>query len=524
MMITTDTFSEKKGSARRRLGSDNALLLGLALFTFLVHLATSTNYGFFRDELYYIDAGKHLAAGYVEFPPFIALLAAGVHAIFGNSLLAYHVLPALAGALLVVFTGLIARALGGGRFAQCLAAICSLVAPTILGIDAIFSMDSFDELWWVLAVFTLILLIKRDRPRLWLLFGLIVGLGMLTKITILMFGFAVVVGLLLTPERRYLASKWAWLAGALAFAFLLPYLFWNAANGWPTLEFWRGYANGHANPASALGFLYQQVLTMNPLTLPIWLVGLYAYFFNPLLKPYRALGWMYITLYILFTITRAKLYFLTPAYPMLFAAGALVCERFLSTHRRWRWIKPTYIVALFLLGTVLLPLVVPILPPANYGRVMSFIGGNAGVKVENRTSGVLPQQLADRFGWDTMTATVAGVYHSLPSNEQAVTCILTENYGEAGAIDLYGPAYHLPAAISGHNTYYLWGPRNCTGEVVIIIGYPLNSLQPFFSTLTQAALITCSYCMPYEDNLPVYVGRHLKASLQSIWPRIKHYT
>jgi hypothetical protein len=145
------------------------------------------------------------------------------------------------------------------------------------------------------------------------------------------------------------------------------------------------------------------------------------------------------------------------------------------------------------------------------------------VKVENRETGVLPQQLADRFGWDTMTATVAGVYHSLPQSEQAVACILTSNYGEAGAIDLYGPNYHLPQAISGHNTYYLWGPGNCTGQVVLTVGLTLNELQPFFGSVTQSAIITCSYCMPAEDNLPVYVARDLKSSIHTIWPQVKHY-
>ncbi len=255
--------SRKKLISRQTLSSATALLIYLALIKFLIHLVTGGNYGFFRDELYYIDAGQHLAFGYVEFPPFIALLAALVHIIPGNSLVVYHILPAIAGALVVLLTGLMARELGGGRFAQCLAALASLVAITFLGIDSLFSMDSFDELWWVLMAYILIRLIKRDQPRLWLLFGLVAGIGLMTKVTMLMFGFALVVGLLLTPQRKYLLNKWAWAGGAIAFAFLLPYILWNAANGWPTLEFWSTYTSGHANPASALGFLYQQVLTMN---------------------------------------------------------------------------------------------------------------------------------------------------------------------------------------------------------------------------------------------------------------------
>jgi hypothetical protein len=513
----------QKTISRRVLVSDTALLIYLALTKFLVHLLTSANYGFFRDELYYIDAGKHLSFGYVEFPPFIALMAAFIHSISGDSLMAYHILPALAGAALVFLSGLIARELGGGRFAQCLAALASLVSGVFLGIDAIFSMDSFDELWWVLAVFILILLIKREQPRFWLLFALIAGLGLLTKITMLMFGFAIVAGLLLTPERRYLWNRWVWLGAAIASAFLLPYILWNAANGWPTLEFWSGYTSGHANPTDAPGFLFQQIVGMNPLTLPLWLTGLATYFFVQQLKPFRTLGWAFVILYILFTLIRAKVYFLAPAYPMLFASGALLFERFLK-ERGKQWLKPVYMTALLLVGLVLAPVVMPILPPAAYAQTMGFVGGDAGIKVEQRTTGALPQQLADRFGWDSMTATVAQVFRSLPLAEQAQACILAENYGEAGAIDLYGPAYHLPQAISGHNTYYLWGPGNCTGEVMITIGYPLGALSPFFTSVTASGLITCAYCMPAENDLPVYVCRHLKAPLQTIWPRVKHYS
>lgn len=523
MSVAYKPAIHSKNTLSKVLNGDTTFLVGLALLKFLIHLLTGANYGFFRDELYYIDAGKHLSAGYVEFPPFIALLAAFVHNVFGDILLVYHILPAIAGAFLVLFTGLIARELGCGRFGQCLAALASLVAVTFLGIDAIFSMDPFDELWWVLAAYLLILLINRDQPRYWLLFALIAGLGLLTKVTMLLFGFALVVGLLLTPQRKYLFSKWAWLGCALAFACLLPYILWNALNGWPTLDFWAHYTDGHANPASALGFLYQQVITMNPLTLPLWLTGLYACFFRRELKPYRALGWAFLLLYVLFTLGKAKLYFLAPAYPMLFAAGAFIFERFFQKHRRWFWVKPTYIGALLLLGVVLAPAVIPFLPPATYGQAMAFVRGNAHIQVEDHATGLLPQQLADRFGWDTMTATVAGVYQRLPENERAVACIFVQDYGEAGAIDLYGPAYHLPGAISGHNTYYLWGPGNCTGEVMIVLGYSLNEIQPFFASVTQAAFVTCSYCMPEENDLPVYVALHLKTSMKKIWSSIRHY-
>ena len=510
-----------KRDSRQVLTSATALLIYLALLKFLIHLAISTNYGFLRDELYYIDAGKHLAFGYVDFPPLIAWLAALVHVLAGNSLMAYHLIPALAGAFLVFLTGLIARELGANRFSQCLAAISSLTALTILGADTLFSMDPLDELWWVLAAYLLLRLIRRDRPRLWLLFGLVAGIGLLTKLTMLMFGFAIVVGLLLTPARKYLFTKWAWLGGAIAFAFLVPYLLWNAANGWPTLQFWSGYANGHTDPASALDFLYQQVLSMNPLTLPLWLAGL-IYFFTPTGKPYRVFGWAFMILYVLFTLSHAKLYFLAPAYPPLFAAGAVLAQRLFVKRPRLNWLKPTYPALMALIALLLAPAAMPLLPPQNYG-IMSFIGGDAGIKLADKATSQLPQQLADRLGWDTMTATVAQVYHSLPADEQAQACILAGNYGEAGAIDLYGPHYHLPHAVSGHNNFYLWGPGNCTGQTVIVIGNSSAELATLFESVTPVATITCAYCLPAENDLPIFISQHLKMPIQTFWAKMKHF-
>ncbi|MCA1740557.1 MAG: glycosyltransferase family 39 protein, partial [Actinobacteria bacterium] len=226
---------------RRWLWSGPAVVVFLAFVKLLVHLLTAGNYGYFRDELYYMAAGEHLAPGYVDFPPFVALVAAATHAVLGDSPIALHVFSALAGAAVVVLAGLMARELGGGRFAQGLAALAVLVAPNFLVFGTWLSMDAFDQLWWVLASYVLLLILKRDRPRLWPLFGLVVGLGLLTKVTVLFFGLAVLIALLVTPARGQLLTRWPWLGGVVAFAFLTPYVLWNASNGWPTLEFWGEY-------------------------------------------------------------------------------------------------------------------------------------------------------------------------------------------------------------------------------------------------------------------------------------------
>src|ERR687894_3192943 len=221
--------------------SENALLAYLALAKLLVHLLTNGNYGYFRDEFYYVAAGEHLDLGYVDFPPFVAIVADVSRFLLGDSPMALRFLPALAGSLVVVLAGLMARELGGGRFAQGLAALATLVAPNFLAMGTFLSMDAFDQLFWVSATYVLLLILRRAEPRLWLLFGLTVGLGLLTKLTMLSFGFAVLVALLLTPARRHLLSPWPWISGAIAIAFLAPYVYWQIEHGWPTLEFWGNY-------------------------------------------------------------------------------------------------------------------------------------------------------------------------------------------------------------------------------------------------------------------------------------------
>ena len=373
--------------------SENALLAYLALAKLLVHLLTNGNYGYFRDEFYYIAASERLDFGYLEFPPLVALVTAFSRLMLGDSPVALRLLPTLAGALVVVLAGLMARELGGGRFAQGLAGLATLVAPNFIVMGTFLSMDAFDQLFWVSAAYVLLLILKRDQPSLWLLFGLIAGLGLLTKLSMLSFGFAVFVALLLTQSRRHLLTPWPWLGGAIGIAFLLPYVFWQIEHGWPTLEFWENYGE-KVDPASPLEFLVEQIVTMHPLTLPIWIMGLYYYLFSSAGRPYRSLGWIYVVLFVLFVIQNAKFYFLAPAYPMLFA-GALTIERFVQ-RRGWGWIRPAYAATLVVGGMVVAPLVaVPALPVETLAKITGGAGGDAGVEVETREVGELPQQFAD---------------------------------------------------------------------------------------------------------------------------------
>jgi hypothetical protein len=515
--VALQRYPEQWAGVIQAFSNDRALLMYLALIEFGGHMLFANNYGYFRDELYYMADGRHLAFGYVDQPPMIGWLAALIHAVLGDSLIAIHLLPALTGACLVFVTGCMARAFGGGRFAQLLAATSVLVAAIFLADTSIFSYDLPDALWWALGAYVFIRLVKSNEPRLWLLFGMIAGLGLLTKLTMLFFGLALVVGLLLTPQRTFFRSRWPWLGGGIAALLFLPYVLWNLANGWPTLQFMHNYNGAGSGP---LSFLLNQVLILTPLNVPLMIAGLLFYFRSEAGKPYRALGWAFVVLSMLFTVINAKPYFLAPAYPMLLAAGAVTFERVI----RRVWLKRVYVVALALNGLLMAPLAMPILPPqvfaGTYGALTVLGNGGAG----QHTSGVFPQYLGDRFGWEEMATTMGSVYERLPPTERAQACIYAGNYGEASALSFFGPADHLPPVISGHNNYYLWGPGRCSGAVLIVIGVSQGSLQQGWRSVEQAGINTCSYCMSGEDELPIYVCTQpaFSGSLQHIWYKFKY--
>lgn len=463
----------------------------------------AANYGYFRDELYYIADGRHLQLGYVDQPLLMGWLAALLRFTVGDSLVAIHVIPALACALIIVVTGLMAHELGGGRVAQLVAGIAAMFTIDFMATGSLFSMDVLDQLWWALASLILVRLLRREAPRVWLVFGLVIAIALLTKLTVLFFGLAVVLAILVTPERRYLRTPWLWLAGGIASLGLLPYLVWNAANGWPTIQFWQHYAGIRTSP---LDFLTAQIGQMNPAALPLAIAGL-VFYFRKTGARYRLLGWTFAIAYGVLTLLGTKAYFLAPAYPILFAAGAVMLERW-ELRPRLAWIRPAYIALLALVGILLAPAVMPILPATTVVRYY----------------GRLEQVLADRLGWATLTETVEQVYAALPPAQRAQACVLTSNYGQASALIQLAAPGALPPVISGHNNYYLWGPGSCSGQVLIAVGFPPADLQAAYADVTLAAIEKCQYCVSYEQEVPIVVGSNPKISnILQQWSAVKHY-
>ncbi len=499
----------------------NAVLLSLAGLKVLIHCWINLHDTFFRDELYYIACGKHLDFGYVDHPPFIALAAWIVRLMLGDSLFALRLAPALTGGLLVFLTGILVRRLGGGRFAETLAALCVLIAPIYLGLHSFFSMNPFDQLFWLLGALLLIAVIKQKDPRIWILYGLVMGIGLMNKISILFFGFGVFMGILLTPNRRWLFDRWIWIGAGITFIIFLPHVLWQAFNGWPTREFIQN-ATANKNVAfTPAQYFLAQIIQCHPILFPIWLTGLGWYLFSKSGKPFRCFGWMYLTVLVLLTLNRAKPYYLAPAYTILFAGGAIAIESGIQ-RMRWNWLKPAICIILIAGGAIAAPMALPILPPEMYIRYSTLIGIEAS-SGERHEMGKLPQHFADRYGWPEMAGTVGEVYQTLSSKEQNQCAIIAGNYGEAGAIDYFGAQYNLPNAISGHNSYYLWGPGERTIEVLIGIGGSKSNYEKFFEEVEQAAMIIHPYAMPYESNLPVFFCRKPKVPIQEIWPRVKNY-
>jgi hypothetical protein len=511
--------------SRESVFSDTFLLGWIALARGALQFLGAGRYGFFRDELYYIACSRHLAWGYIDQPPLIAGIAGVSRHLFGDSLAGYRVLPILAGAATIFVTGLLTRELGGGRWAQILAAVAILFAPLSLALGGALTMNAFEPLIWLLCAWLAVRIVNGAPERLWLLFGAIAGVGLENKHTMLVFGFSLVAGLLFAHPSRpdnssVFRSKWIWLGGLVALALFLPNLIWEGAHGWPQIDVVRNaqqLKNVHISP---LRFLAEQILFTHPFALPLWLAGLYWCFFAREGKRFRFLGWTYVIVFAIFIAFDGKTYYALPVYPFLAAAGGVAVEQFagsLGTRR----LPLAYLAVLVLGGLITLPFGVPLLPVETFLQYSRAIPYARGVKTERDATAGLPQFYADMFGWEQTAQVVASVYQSLPKAEQANCAILAGNYGEAGAIDLYGRKLGLPPAISGHNNYYLWGPRGYSGSCVILFGERAKEYKNLFGQVVRAAAIVNPHAMPSEQNINVYICREPHASLQILWPQFK---
>jgi hypothetical protein len=506
-----------------RLARFSLLLIIFGAAAFLVHFLTNGRYGYFRDELYYLACGQHLAFGYVDQPPLSILLLRLSRMVFGESLPAIRLLPAMAGTAMVVLTGVIARELGGHAWAVALACAAALAGTFLLAVGNFFSMNAFEPLFWMGCIYLLIRILNGGSPKLWLWLGAVAGLGLENKHSTTFFSVGIFVALLLIPVlRRHFREKWIWLGGLLALLIALPNIIWEAIHDWPTYELLTNIAHSNKNVAlSPLEFLRQQILLNNPATLPLWLGGLIWLLAVHEGRRYCAIAITYFATLAFFLVLRGKSYYLAPAYPMLFAAGAVGIEQLFNA--RCRWIKPAFVALILAAGALLAPLAIPILSADKLLAYMQKIHLQPP-RTETSHTAALPQLFADQFGWQEMAVSIAHVYHHLHPEDEKRAGIFCQNYGEAGAIDFLGHKYGLPPAISGHQNYFLWGPRGYTGDVMLVLDTDADDERKQFESVEDLGQVLSSpWAMPWEQRTHIYLCKGLKADLHQFWPHVKNW-
>jgi hypothetical protein len=485
------------------------------------HLLIIRGYGWFRDEFYYIACGERLDWGYVDHPPLVAVVTATTRFLLGESLVAIRLPAALAGAATIVVAGLLAHELGARRFGQSLAALAVLAATIYLPLHHILSMNAWEPLLWSGVALFVLRGLDRGRAREWVYAGVVAGIALQNKHSMLFYGFALLVGLMLSPARRVLLTRGPWLMGLTAAAIFLPNIIWEVRHGWPTLEFMQ-HARAHKNVAlPPVAFVVQQVLIMNPVNAIVWVTGLWWLLAATSARGWRFLGWGYLTVLTVLVVTGGKDYYLVPYYPMLFAAGGVAIEHWTAAGQRWRMVRVALPASMLLVGVLAAPLAAPVLPVDAYIRYANAAGIQPAPS-ERHQVGALPQFFADMFGWHELVEEVGRVARTLPSADRARAVVVTRNYGEAGAINFLGRRAGAPLAISGHNNYWLWGPGPATRDVLLILGGRPEDHDECGS-LVQGGTVACGNCMPYENNQPVWICRDLKVSIEEAWQAAKSF-
>lgn len=505
-----------------------AALLLAALFAaikFAVHVASSIwgvhlGYGFFRDELYFLECGRHLAWGYVDQPPLVALQARVAEVLFGISPTGIRIFSFLAGSIMVGLTGLLTWQFGGRRSAQILAMTAILAAPVFLGTDSYLSMNSFEPCFWMGALFVILRIAEGSAsPRAWLLFGLLAGLGIENKHGTVFFLIALITGLLLSPQRRILKSRWCVAGVGVLLLLALPNLIWQWANHYPTWVFLSGVAHSDKNiKLPPLTFLIQQMKILLISTAPLWIGGLTWLALGRSSRAWRFVALNYLIFLLMMMALHAKDYYVAPMYPILFAAGAVG----LGKITRGVWPSVTYSIVLALtLVFATGPVALSILPPERYEAYTAILFNPKNAQSEKFTS-PLPQILSDRFGWPQMVQGFATRYNALPPDVRAHTGIICSNYGEAGAVNILGPAYGLPAAISGHQNYIYWGWNNYTGESMLTLGRDKGDYTDNYEEVIDLGPFDASWTMDFE-HLHYFWLRHRKRPYSQDWLQLKHW-
>jgi 4-amino-4-deoxy-L-arabinose transferase-like glycosyltransferase len=504
-------------SRQSRVHADGTAALWLTGLAFTaIHVAFSGRYGFHRDELLSYSNAMHLDWCYVVYAPLTAWLARLELVMFGPNLIGYRLLPAVAIGLVSVLAGSIARMMGGGRRSMLVAAVAAGIAGPTCFAGSFLSYMSFDVLWWVLVAWATARLLQTEDARWWIMIGAAMGLGLLTKYTIVFFAVGLLGGMLLTPNRRYFRSVWFWCGVAVAVVMALPVIVWQFQHHFVALAWMKSIHTRDVSWGRTDYFIPNQFWnTTNPVTVPIWCAGLWFLFATRAGKPFRLLGWMYVITLILFVVARGRDYYLAPAYPMLMAAGAVWGEGWVdskSPGRQRRIMRAVWIS--FTVGALsVFALTLPIAPlQSAWWRFADAVTGG--------------QSFSLQIGWPELVATVAQVRDSLPVEERSRVGVLAADEGEAGAVNMYGRAYGLPEAISGMNSNWLRGYGNPTPQTVIAVGFKRDEVDKIFASCEVVAQLSNPYGvvnLALRDREEVYVCRNIREPWPEFWKGFQYY-
>jgi len=489
----------------------------MGLLSFGIHLLANAlgSYGYFRDELYYLACSRHLAAGYVDQPPFSIFLLALTRTILGDSVFAIRLIPAIVSGLSVtVLCRLIGR-LNGGPTAMTIASLAFIGSGHLLSFHAYYSMNSLDILFWLVAAYILVVLAECPTAGRWVLLGVVLGFGLLNKTSALWLGAGIGAALLLTNFRSSLKTVGPYLTAATALILFSPYVFWNVAYGYPHLEFMKNAAAGKYQELTRSRFLVDQLVNMGPATVLVALLGLCWYLFSHEGRRFRFLAFVFLTVFgILLLNPHSKSEYVAAAYTLLLAGGGVRVERL---GRRWGRRVPLALgAALVVFGVVVAPLALPVLPVETYIRYSQMIGVSPSTS-EKLQLAELPQFFADMQGWEELAQDVSKAYLSIPAEERTTTVALVSNYGEAGALELYARKYSLPRVICAHNSYWFWGVGETPITTFIRLGGAKDDYAKNYGDVTLAGVHTCRYCMPYENNLNIFLARQRRRPIEEIW-------
>ncbi len=514
-------------------GSKRSLLPLLLLFggiKILLQIAVTllsqrAGFGIFRDELYYLVCGHRLAAGYVDQPPLVAFQARVSELLFGyHHLVAFRMLPYLAGALTVMLTGLIAHALGGTRRAAALAMLLVLSVPVLVATQSFLSMNAWDPVFWMAMVLAVLhLLAVPEATGWWLLLGAGAGLGLENKASAMFLIAALLLALAATPARHLFRRRGFLLAVGVTVLLALPNLWWQVVHDYPTWQWLQAVQHSDKDVLlSPPQFALAQVLMLSPFQIIVWLPGVLWLLFSRVARPWRAAGALYVFFIAIMLALHAKDYYLAPVYPLYFAAGAVFWTEWAGRSAGRRRAITAGAVLLTLLFGISAPFAVPILNPAQYAR-FSRLTHFAPMESEQHGASPLPEFYADQLGWQQLTDNVARVYRALPPDQQRATGIFAGNYGQASALNILGRPMGLPVAISGHQNYWMWGPHGYTGkEMIVVTEKPLAHMLKSYRTCVVEGRQTSPDTMPWEQ-VSIYVCRDRFRSLASDWASLKLY-